>query len=135
MIVISSTSGRTLALQENTCGGLSVTVCDGRQDGRSILLSRFPRPSGQNRAVPVSVVHAAPVSRSPVVAPCGRAADVLPYEVLEAAHLEVQEHERRAMVAVIEPIDMALAIAVVGGDEVGGVEAGASELQLGALPR
>jgi hypothetical protein len=40
MIVISSTSGRTLALQENTCGGLSVTVCDGRQNGRSILLDR-----------------------------------------------------------------------------------------------
>jgi hypothetical protein len=40
MTFISSTSGRTLALQEITCGGLSVTVYDGREDGRSILLDR-----------------------------------------------------------------------------------------------
>jgi hypothetical protein len=39
MIVISSTSGRTISLQEGTCGGLGISVGDGRKDDRHILLS------------------------------------------------------------------------------------------------
>jgi hypothetical protein len=40
MIVISSSSGRTVTLEENLCGGLTVSVRDGREDARSILLDR-----------------------------------------------------------------------------------------------
>jgi hypothetical protein len=39
MKIISSTSGRTLTIEEGLCG-LSVSVRDGRKDGRSILLNR-----------------------------------------------------------------------------------------------
>jgi hypothetical protein len=39
MIVISSTSGRTLTVEQGQCG-LTISVRDGRMDGRSILLTR-----------------------------------------------------------------------------------------------
>jgi hypothetical protein len=37
--VISSTSGRSIIIEQGQCG-LSISVRDGRMDGRSILLSR-----------------------------------------------------------------------------------------------
>jgi hypothetical protein len=37
MIVISSTSGRTLTIEENLCGGPTIAVNDGRKDARTIL--------------------------------------------------------------------------------------------------
>jgi hypothetical protein len=40
MTVISSTSGRTITIDEGVCGGLSVSVRDGRENGRTILLNR-----------------------------------------------------------------------------------------------